>query len=216
MSHFASENCVIGLNRKFRVHTEHISIWTVMQMKKLATCLIVFIALANFGCVSSLHPFYTEADVIFDKCLLGKWSDREYKFSWLFERRGPRAYRLTQVDEDGEATLFEATLFKLNGRTFLNVAPLGSKDKDRANLLRTNTLISITIENERLRISTLDPNRLRDHLNRFPQDLKHAFVENEVVLTDTTENIQAFIRRVMNTPEAFEPAEDVIKQGEIK
>jgi hypothetical protein len=174
------------------------------------------LGILNFGCASSLHPFYSEADVIFDKCLLGKWSDREYKFSWHFDRRGLKAYRLTQVDEDGDATAFEATLFKLNGRTFLNVAPIGMKDKAGTNLLRTNTLIAISIENERLGISTLDPTRLRDHLTRFPQDLKHTFVENEIVITDSTENIQAFVRRIINVPGAFEPSEEVIKQGEIK
>src|SRR5688500_1738238 len=40
----------------------------VIQMKKIAACLILFLGILNFGCASSLHPFYSEADVIFDKC----------------------------------------------------------------------------------------------------------------------------------------------------
>jgi hypothetical protein len=154
--------------------------------------------------------------VIFDKCLVGKWWDRDYRVSWQFDRRGHKAYRLTQIDEDGEATFFEATLFQLNGRTFLDLAPILNKDKYGTTLLRTHTLIGISIENERLRIATLDPGWLREQLVRSPNALKHTYLENELVLTDTTENLQALIRRSINSPGAFEAAEEVLKQGENK
>ena len=185
-------------------------------MKKLLAILVVGMALANIGCVPSLHPFFLEGDVVFDKCLVGKWVDRDFRFTWYFDRRGYRAYRLTQVDEDGDATIFEATLFKLNGRTFLDVAAIIDKDKYGTSLLRGHSLIAISIENERLRISTLEPTWVRDQLTRSPTLLRHTFFDNETVITDMTENIQSFIRKSMNAPGAFGAVEEVFKQGETK
>jgi hypothetical protein len=185
-------------------------------MKKFSACFLIFLALANSGCVPSLHPFYSEGDVYFEKCLVGKWVDREYKFTWQFERRGHKAYRLTQTDEDGEETVFEATLFKLSGRTFLDAAPIRSKNDLRSNMMRTHSLIAVSIENERLRIASMDPGWLKEQLSRFPEMLSHTQVDNEMIITDTTENIQSFIRRSLNAPGAFGAVDEVVKQVEAR
>ena len=183
-------------------------------MKKLATCLLVINAIVNIGCVPSLHAFYKPSDVFFEKCLVGKWSDRDYRFSWQFERRGHIAYRLTQIDEDGDATVYEATLFRFDGRTFLDIVPIGNKEKYGSNLLRAHSVMAITIENSRLRISSIDGNWLREHLARNPSIVKHTTIDGEVVITDTTENLQALIRRCMSSPGAFGPAEEINRIGE--
>ena len=86
-------------------------------MKIFGTSLLVFAAFLMSGCVPSLHRFYSEGDLVFNNCLIGKWTDVGYKDSWQFERRGPKKYRLTQVNEDGESTLYEAALFTVGGKT---------------------------------------------------------------------------------------------------
>jgi len=185
-------------------------------MKILGTVLLVFSAIMMGGCVPSLHPYYSERDLVFNNCLIGKWTDLGYKDSWHFERRGPQKYRLTQVNEDGESTLFEATLFKLDGRTFLDLTPIKNPENYGAGLLRTHSLMAITIETDRLRISYFDPAWLKGYLARYPETLKHTFVDDELVITDTTENLQSLIRRSANSPGIFGQTEEIIRQGENK
>ena len=185
-------------------------------MKILGTCLLIFSAIMMSGCVPSLHPFYSEGDLVFNNCLIGKWTDLQYKDSWHFERRGEKKYRLTQVNEDGESTIFEAALFNLGGKTFLDITPIKDLENYGPSLLRTHSLMAISIETDKLRISYIDSNWLKGYLARYPETLKHTFVDNELVITDTTENLQTLIRRSANSPGIFGETEEIIRQGENK
>jgi len=185
-------------------------------MKIFGTGLLIFAAILMSGCVPSLHPYYLERDVVFNNCLVGKWTDLEYKDSWLFERRGERKYRLTQVNEDGESTLFEAVLFSVGGRTYLDLIPIKNLENYGPSLLRTHSLMAITIETNKLRVSYIDPNWLKAYLLRNPDTLRHTFVDDDLVITDTTENLQSLIRRSANSPGIFGQTEEIIRQGENK
>ena len=45
-------------------------------MRNILKSFVVFgIALAMTACAPSLHPFYTEKDIVFDEDLLGVWID---------------------------------------------------------------------------------------------------------------------------------------------
>ncbi|MFL6468028.1 MAG: hypothetical protein ACJ72Z_08730 [Pyrinomonadaceae bacterium] len=185
-------------------------------MKILAIIFLVCAAILMSGCVPSVHPYYLERDLTFNSCLIGKWSDREYKDSWHFERRGANKYRLTYVNEDGETALSEAALFKLDGRTFLDVTPIKSNDKYGQGLLRTHSLVALIIEPEKLRVSHIDPNWLKHNLAKYPEMLKHTLINDEIVITDSTENLQSLIRRSENFPGIFAQSEEVIKQVDNK
>ena len=185
-------------------------------MRILGTSLLVFAAILMSGCVPSLHPFYSEGDLVFNNCLIGKWTDLGYKDSWHFERRGPKKYRLTQVNEDGESTLFEAALFTVGGRTYLDLTPIKDLENYGPSLLRTHSLMAISIETNKLRISYIDPRWLKGYLARYPDTLKHTFVDDDLVITDTTENLQALLRRSANSPGIFGQTEEIIRQGENK
>ncbi|HJS50959.1 MAG TPA: hypothetical protein VJ781_03585 [Pyrinomonadaceae bacterium] len=185
-------------------------------MKIFGTSLLVIAAILMSGCAPSLNPYYLERDLIFNQCLIGKWTDLQYKDTWHFERRGPKKYRVTQVNEDGETTLFEAALFQVDGKTFLDLTPIKNPENYGPSLLRTHSLMAIAVETDKLRISYIDPNWLKGYLARYPETLKHTFVDNEIVITDTTENLQSLIRRSANSPGIFGQTEEVIRQGENK
>jgi hypothetical protein len=123
-------------------------------------------------------------------------------------------YRLTQVNEDGESTLFEAVLFTVGGKTYLDITPIKNLENYGSSLLRTHSLMAITIETDKLRVSYIDPNWLRNYLGRNPGTLKHTIVDDELVITDTTENLQALIRRSASSPGIFGQTEEIIRQGE--
>src|SRR3954465_12861471 len=81
------------------------------------------------GCVvTSVAPYYTEKDLIFEPALVGNWikpadntnSDDEV---WKFEKKGESSYRFTWITEE-KAVLMDAHAFKLQGQLFVDLASL--------------------------------------------------------------------------------------------
>jgi hypothetical protein len=81
------------------------------------------------GCVPvmSLHPLYTEQDVVFEEKLLGLWVDDPNgpEATWEFRRpdESKKEYELIFSDKKGQKGIFDAHLVKLNERFFLDVYP---------------------------------------------------------------------------------------------
>ena len=77
------------------------------------------------GCVPviSLHPFYTEEDVVFEEKLLGKWVDdpNDPDTTWEFNRieEPKNAYKLVFYDDEGKKGSFVAHLVRLQNKLFL-------------------------------------------------------------------------------------------------
>jgi hypothetical protein len=65
------------------------------------TVVVFGIALLLAGCITSLHPFYTEKDLLFDPSLLGTWvavnpepgrQEEKEAMTWTFARSGEKSY----------------------------------------------------------------------------------------------------------------------------
>ena len=93
-------------------------------MKTLSFALLIVAAALLTGCViTSVCPFYTEKDLVFEPALVGNWikqgkdADDEV---WKFEKSQDLAYRFTLI-ESRKATVMEVHAFKLQGQLFLDV-----------------------------------------------------------------------------------------------
>jgi hypothetical protein len=91
-----------------------------MNMKKVlavisAVCFIV-------GCIPSLHPLYTENDLIFEKALVGTWVDENPENTWTFSQSGEKEYKLI-YSEDGKPGEFTAHLLKIKDKMFIDLYP---------------------------------------------------------------------------------------------
>ena len=74
--------------------------------------------------VMSLHPLYTEEDVVCEEKLLGTWVDDSNNI-WDFKcpDKQKKTYKLFIVDNEGEKGLFDVHLTKLKNKLFLDVYP---------------------------------------------------------------------------------------------
>lgn len=64
-------------------------------MRKLIYLIFGILLFILSGCgVSSIHPLYTEQDVIFDPALLGDWTDKDSKGTSTFTKSGDKVYNL--------------------------------------------------------------------------------------------------------------------------
>ncbi|HUW18074.1 MAG TPA: hypothetical protein VMW16_02095 [Sedimentisphaerales bacterium] len=96
------------------------------------------------GCVPvmSLHPLYTEQDVVFEEKLLGVWVDDSNRPDTTWEFRRPdtskKEYELIFSDKEGNKGVFVARLVKLKDRLFLDVHPdqfpSGEKEAEKMKL----------------------------------------------------------------------------------
>lgn len=176
-------------------------------MKRNVLAIVLCASLLMSGCVPAINPFYTKADVYFDSKLLGVWMDEDETESWRFEAGNENDYKLTYTDEYKKTGVFTAKLFKLGGRSFLDLTPLrsasGQNDFYIGHMLPLHTFVQITLNGTTGNISHLDPAWLERLLEKDPKSLHHAVFDNDIFLTDTTKNLQAFLIANLNAPEAF-------------
>jgi len=99
-----------------------------MKTKKFISYLLLAI-LAGCGPVLSLHPLFTEKDLVFEEKLLGRWAHYEDPNKppviWHFKQadKSEKKYQLTLRKEDKMLGHFTAHLLKLDDILFMDVFP---------------------------------------------------------------------------------------------
>lgn len=175
--------------------------------------LMALLAAGLLGCVPSLDPLYTADTLREDDRILGAWrqvlegeDDEEQGTVWTVVKTSTNAYRLTVVPDEydersfgGEAPRapdpadFELRLVKLGDRLFADVMPARApvrNDMYQYHLLRTHTAWLISIADGRISMAGIDPDWLEPRLERGEIEIAHAMVDDEVVFTAATPQLQ--------------------------
>ena len=174
------------------------------------------------GCVPvmSLHPLYTEEDVIFEEKLLGIWVDDPNGPETICEFRRPeeteKEYKLIFTDEEGKKGLFATHLVKLGGRFFLDVYPDESPCADMEDpnktefaynsffLVPAHTFIKIDSIGPELKMRLTDDENMETLLKEDPNAVKFETLEDDkIVLTASTKELQAFVLKYADDERLF-------------
>jgi hypothetical protein len=172
---------------------------TLRDLALLVTC-----GLMLAGCVPSLHPLYTERDVVYDEALLGVWSQSlEHHERWRFEPLEGKAYRVT-YEEGDERGVFTGRLLQLDGQRYLDFDPvrddleeLGRTGFFRIHWVAAHSFARVELEAGVLRLAPTDAEWVSKHLEEHPGSLAHVRrvgEDDELVLTASTEALQAFVK----------------------
>jgi hypothetical protein len=201
-----------------------------MNMKRLMFyCLAGLVA----GCIPvvSLHPLFTKDNVVFDEKLLGVWLEdpNNPDASWEFARFDAntagnlpdelkenmgRLYRLNITDKDGHKGSFVTCLVKLENRLLLDVFadkfPSGEDDAERMKLmynvllfLPTHTFIRVDGIGDQLKISLTRDEEFKQLLEAEPQAVTSTEVDDRIVLTGPTKELQAFVLKYADDKRLF-------------
>ncbi len=173
-----------------------------MKMKQMSFYLLAAIL---GGCVPSLHPLYTDKDVVFEEKLLGSWQDDDTV--WAFNRSSkPNCYDLT-VTADGNDGRFVANLVRLNGTLFLDLYPgpvqIKANDFYKAHLLAAHTFLKVEQLDPNLSLRMMDAEKLEKLVQAKPDVIKHEIVDERVILTASTVHLQDFVKKYQNDPNVF-------------
>ena len=184
------------------------------RMRKLGTTFALALAVAlTTGCVGSLQPIYTPADVTFDPALLGSWADSSSEDRAEVTQSGKNAYTVAITDKDG-TTRYTAHLARIGGRLVLDMLPdtrgLTMTNAYRDALQPLHIFVFVDQLSSRAVLSSLAPDSLSNYLRRRPKATPHALgPDDKVLFTGSTREVQAFLvmymrrKNVMTEPSVW-------------
>lgn len=172
-----------------------------------AVKLVVALGLAAVmaGCVPSLHPLFTEEDLVYDPALVGTWAEKEGEDICTFRKSGENAYDLIYTEE-GVPARFDAHLVRIGEFLFLDTYP---GDPDIKNdfylihLIPAHTFLRIWIEGDVLRYAMLDLDWLKRMISEKKVEIGHEQVDGGIVLTASTKELQEFFLKYADDDKAF-------------
>lgn len=179
------------------------------MQKILRLLTLLWLTAALTGCyVVSVHPYFTETDVIFDDRLNGHW--RSDDMDWLLEPEGKDAYRLT-ITEGDRATSFDTHLFQINGQWFLDTTPreFGEiPDSLAIHLAPLHFLFRVKLDGDRMSATALSRDWLASQFETGQLRLRHRLRTNdsELLLTGSSRELREFLGQTLNQPELYEDA----------
>jgi len=181
-------------------------------MKTIITCGAGLLLLAFLtGCVvTSVYPFYSAQDEVFDPSLVGTWSEHsglaDTNNFWRFARLQEQAYWLTHVENE-ETNCYVTHCFRLQQNTFLDLCTT-NRFEDQ---LPLHYLVKIGKSGSKLQFEVLNFEWLAQLLEKNPEALRHLLVpsepgktnNNQLVITADTPELQRFTLKHINNTNAF-------------
>jgi hypothetical protein len=177
-------------------------------MRVVKSLIVIAVGVLLTSCTPSLHPLYTEKELIFEPALLGRWvleDDGHNKTEWTFGKLEGSTYRLMTVDDDGAAR-FEARLLKLGPHLFLDLYPEEPEGKTgfyNLHMVRAHTFLRVKVEDHVLSVSMLDQEWLEKGVETGGLKIAHERVNGGLLLTAPTPELQQFVLKVADNPDAF-------------
>jgi hypothetical protein len=195
-------------------------------MKPKHICMLFVLLILMPGClVKSLHPFYTEKDLVFKQELIGTWTDpdsatwvigQHKSFNGFNKDASPEKYYDISFSDKKGTSKFTAHLFMLDNGLFLDFYPQDIEtgtDLGNFHLIPAHSLAKVQLEgdkimirwyNEEWLVKLFNQNRVRIAHERVPYDQDDHNRDNfQVILTAPTSELQKFIIKYGNDPEAF-------------
>lgn len=181
-------------------------------MRRFALVVILATALLVQGClVVSMHPLYTENDVVFDESLVGTWGDTTSdEDSWVFEPAEGKAYRMTVNEEGKEPGHFEAHLVKLGEYLFLDLYPEepdGINEFFISHVIPAHSIWRVTITTDTLSLAALNYDWITQEIEAGRLDVEHEKLKDLLVLTGKPRDLQILVLK--HPHEAFSDDPDV-------
>ena len=162
---------------------------------------------ALVGCIPSLHPLYTENDLIFEPSLVGEWSGKDSKETWTFTKNGDKEYKLLCVDKGGKKGEFIVYVLRVEGRLFVDFFPAESdlKENDfyKMHFMPVHTFMRIQQIEPTLQLAYLKPDWIKKLLQEDPGAIRHEKVGDTFVLTAQPKELQALLIKCEKTAEAW-------------
>jgi hypothetical protein len=163
--------------------------------------------------VVSLQPVYTQLDLEADSRLNGMWSDKDGDVTFSFqqgtENGKENEYKLVVKEKNGEQAEsgeFEAHVVRLGTFYFLDIYPQSSNEGSefyRLHFTRAHTFARVEINEDSIQLAFLSASWLEAKKDEKNIDTPCVKVDDELLLTGTTEEVQELVFSHASDDEAF-------------
>ena len=188
-------------------------------MRWMKIILAVVVAVMMNGCWTlSIHPLYTDDEIVVDDMIEGKWYPSKSRDQiWMFEKNNDDSYRLTVIEEGVKEQLdkmednnfrlmmtidptrdgiFEAHLLRLGDELFLDIFPEYPESGNEfyiSHLIPGHSFMRVSIQGNVLLLSGLNMEWLKEGIEAGEIDIKHERSQDVFVLTAGTAKLQEFV-----------------------
>lgn len=170
------------------------------------------------GCIPSVHPLYTEQDLIFDSSLIGEWVNQDGNESWTFTKSAGKEYKLVYMDKDARKGEFVVHLLKVDDRRFLDLYPVSPdlKENDfyKGHLLPVHTFMRVEQIEPTFQMAILKLDWLKKFLQENPGAIRHEKVDDSILLTADPKELQGFLMMHEKTADAWEECDSMSRRVE--
>ena len=195
-----------------------------MTMKtKLSLLIAAFLFLLSACVVKSLHPFYTEKDLVFIEGLTGIWLDED-STSWKITRySAPRSlmgedvpdnsYRVEILEKDELPYVFHVHLFKLGEMLYFDFFPLSegvvSDNLAGYHFIPGHSVARVEIfGDENLAFNWFSEDWLKELFEKNRIRISHEVIpvgenEEQYILTASTNELQKFLIKYAKETDPF-------------
>ena len=183
---------------------------------------IIAVALLAFlmqGCiVLSVHPFYTQDDIVYRKQLEGNWTDQE-GHAWRIHQNPfkPNTYELHSSKNGRDVSLL-GVLFKLNDEMYLDMVPLQDNSEEflvfDMHMVPTHSIAKVaTLNDKEISIKWFNEEWLRKMFTENRIRISHEVMMDQnpksdddgmYLLTASTEELQGFIKKYGRSEDAYD------------
>jgi len=199
-------------------------------MKKLMIATILVAVVVLSGCLSALHPLFTEKDLVFDPNLVGAWRVGSDEDVYTFERGTPQSfgnlpeglqrlsgkgYLLTIEGKNAgeEKAKYYAFLARIGKHLYLDYFPTetatqkGLADFYKQGFLPMHTFYRLTpgSNSDTMTIGQFAEGYLRNLIDKKQIRIRHEVrVDGTYVITAPTEELQQYVVKYGDVDAAYE------------
>jgi len=186
---------------------------------KLLTPFLIVACLLSIGCPSySVHPLYTDQDVVVEPALEGTWSspDPNDKEVITFRKSGDHDYSLSIFHPDTKVTEnYTVHLVRLESQMYMDLIAddqtIGDAKLDGPmGVIPTHVIQKVKISGDDLAFATWEDDAIRKQ-STGGAGLDYQMVEGGVLVTAPTEALRRYISE--HAQDVFSPVEHLKRRG---
>jgi len=198
--------------------------------RKFAIAQILTIILIVNSCIPSLHPLYHDEDRILMDKILGSWVDKNSPDEHHYFEVNPDdslSYLLHFTENnnnnnslEGLATcLIEVNLVKFGDHYFADFYPGDNEVFDKMNdmlrlhLIGVHTFAKLEISQDTFIIHRFDPGWIEKLIDENRIRISYEWLDDQAILTASTEELQKFVIKYADDPDAFVDPEILIRNN---
>jgi hypothetical protein len=199
-----------------------------MKKSIVATVLVAIIMLS--GCLSALHPLFTEKDLVFDPKLVGTWQQEGDNEAYVFEKGTPQSFSalpeglqklasksylvtITNRKTGEEQARYYGFLLRIGQQLYLDYFPVQTHAQEgyeafyKMNFVPMHSFYRLKqgADGKTITIGRFAENYLRTLIDKKKIRIKHEVkIDGLYVITAPTEELQQYVQKYSDVNEAYE------------